>query len=386
VPIYIYATVLFIFSNTLWLGVGKIVINYSYNELYQIAVGVSIITYFHQNRDYYNLARITKWVLIFLFITAIMTIVSSIIDPLYARNITQLSTFGEKEQEIVLAFKRLGGGTYSTATVFMCMFPILVYYIKNPNIFSSSKVIIIFGVILFLALLGMQIVANVVIAGVFLVIAILGVKKIKYSIITVGILFMLLSIVPKQKYADISFYGANKLSNYKEISFKLNDIAEFIQNDGILDKKSRNATTARAIRYPKLLEVLKENPFWGVYSSFDIQKTSYNFGFAHLFWMNKLVTTGILLSLSYLYILFFFFRKTLFKFSLEYKFYFIIAATAILSYGFFKVIAGRETWYTFFIILPGMYYLPLLKKEKKKDSDKKIKALISSYRTKTSPG
>jgi len=75
-----------------------------------------------------------------LFITAIMTIFSSAIDPLYARNLTRLSAVtDESEREAILSFKRYGGGTYSTAAAFMCLFPYLFTINKNIKISPFLK-------------------------------------------------------------------------------------------------------------------------------------------------------------------------------------------------------------------------------------------------------
>ena len=43
-------------------------------EYYQIAVGCSIITYFHVSKDYLSLAKLVRWVLIFITITSALTI------------------------------------------------------------------------------------------------------------------------------------------------------------------------------------------------------------------------------------------------------------------------------------------------------------------------
>jgi hypothetical protein len=82
---------------------------------------------------------------------------------------------------------------------------------------------------------------------------------------------------------------------------------------------------------------------------------------AHLHWMNKLTTNGIIGLIVFLLIPYNFIRNNLRLFDPTYKFYYILASLSILSYGLIKQLGGRDTWYAFFIILPGLYYLPLLK-------------------------
>jgi hypothetical protein len=77
--------------------------------------------------------------------------------------------------------------------------------------------------------------------------------------------------------------------------------------------------------------------------------------------MNKLTIIGIFGLLFFIFIPYNFIRNNLQHFNSTYKFYYILSSLSILTYGLMKNIVGRETWYTFFIILPGLYYLPLLK-------------------------
>lgn len=107
----------------------------------------------------------------------------------------------------------------------------------------------------------------------------------------------------------------------------------------------------------------------GVFFLTDDSANGYNGEGAHLYWMNKLTTTGIIGIILFIIIPFNFLKNTLRHFSLTYKFFYILASLSILCYGLMKVIAGRETWYAFFIIIPGLYYLPLLKRKSNKMED-----------------
>jgi hypothetical protein len=82
----------------------------------------------------------------------------------------------------------------------------------------------------------------------------------------------------------------------------------------------------------------------------------------HLHWMNKLTTTGVFLFIFFIMVIYNFIKINLKYFDSAYIFYYILASLSIVSYGLIKAISGRETWYALFIILPGIYYLPMLKK------------------------
>jgi hypothetical protein len=362
--VLIYGFFLFVALETIWNNIDDWNYRRLLFEFYEIAIGVSVITYFQQTRDFLSLAKITKWTMVFLFITAIMTLISALIDPMYARNITAISSvLNESEREAVLSFQVYGGGTYSTAATFMCLFPVLIYYFKNIKISLLSKPqIIVLAVIFFLALLGMQIFGNVLIAFIFSLIALVGLKKLKLSILVIALLFSILLILPKEIYVKSLISIGNNFKEDSDLNYKFNDLATFVETGANL-KDNSTGVGGRAERYPMLKDAFMRSPLLGCYFFSDKNGNNYNLEGAHLYWMNKLTITGILGLLLFFFIPYNFIKNNIRQFDTRYKLYYLLAALSIISYGFIKAVGGRETWYSFFIILPGLYYLPLLKKK-----------------------
>jgi hypothetical protein len=110
------------------------------------------------------------------------------------------------------------------------------------------------------------------------------------------------------------------------------------------------------------MEAFVRSPVLGCYFNSSEFINGYELDGAHLHWMNKLTVTGIIGFVIFIFIPIFFIKNNLHYFNSQYKFYYLLASLSILCYGLFKTIAGRDTWYAFFIILPGLYYLPLLRK------------------------
>lgn len=373
-----YGLFLFLATETIWNNIDDWNYKMLFNEFYQISIGISVFTYFSQSRDYLSLAKITRWSLIFLFITAIMSIISSIIDPLYARNLTGLAAVtNESEIEAILSVNRYGGGTYSTDTAFMCLFPVLIYYYKNIRVsIISKKQTIIISVIFFLALLGMQILGNILIAVVFFIIALLGIRKIKQSVLAIVLFLFIVMIIPKNVYVNALVSVGNYFEKGSELNFKFKDLALFIET-GSDTNENTTGTSERVARYPMLMETFTKSPLLGCYFLSDETGNGYNLEGGHLYWMNKLTTTGIMGLIFFLSILFNFIKRNIRYFDSSFKFNYYLSSLAILSYGIIKVIAGREAWYTFFIILPGLYFLPLLKKSSIKTNVSGNEILIS---------
>ena len=110
-----------------------------------------------------------------------------------------------------------------------------------------------------------------------------------------------------------------------------------------------NAISGRYARYPLLMQSFLSNPIWG--------GKEWN---GHLFWMNKLAVYGLLGTLPFIYIIYYY-VKNIKYFDDEFSFYFLLSIFSIIGLGLMKALMGRELWYTFFIILPGFYYLQYLK-------------------------
>ena len=361
----VYGLFLLMMLNNFWINMDAWNTSMLIKEYYQIAIGISVITYFQQTKEYISLAKITKWSLIFILITAVMSIVTSVIDPLYARNMIAASIItSESELERVMSFRRYGGGGYGTAIAFMSLMPLLIYYFRNICLVNIKKTnLVIFGLILFIALIAIQIFTNVLIAFFVTVLSLIIVQNRKITIVIAGIILLLLALIPKNIYINGLYNISNCFSKGSEMNYKLDDIALFLETGASIYDPA-TAMGSRANRYPMLLESFQKSPVLGCYFLSSASGNGYQEQGAHLHWMNKLTTTGIIGLLFFLAIPFFHLKQQLKLFSKEYGFYFLLASLTILIYGLFKTITGRDAWYAFFIILPGMYCLPLLKKNK----------------------
>lgn len=364
--IWIYGIFLFFMITFIWSSADPWNQNALINEFYQIAVGASIISYFRTSGDYVGLAKITKWSIVFLMITGIMTIISSSIDPMYARNIIGLATeINQVEIDRILSFRKYGGGTYATAIAVMTLVPSLTYLFKyKSQDFYSKKMITAAYVIFLLALLGMQLFANIIVGFAVMVVAFLGVKRLNRSLLLVGIMLIILAVIPRETYVNVLKSTANLFDKGSELRFKFNDMAEFINEDMSLETQN-SGTAKRVQRYPMLFNAFIKEPFWGVFYNAEGTSSGYQGVGGHLYWMNKLTTTGLIGFIIFLLIPIQQIKSSYRFFDETYRFYYFLAFFATFSYGLLKALAGRDPWYIFFVILPGIYYLPLLNKKNK---------------------
>lgn len=343
---------LLVFGNFVWVYKDDWTNKLILGEFYVYVIAFSIYAYFKTSQDFKGLAILVKWTAIFIGITAILTIYSSIIDPMYARKITSGSF------EDLGDLMKFGGGTYGYASVLVCIFPIMIYYYRNNTacVFSKKK-ILIFGVLCFVALIRMQIFANIILSAFIIIFALAGSKYITRSIYISVFLVSIILIIPKETYANVLISLSGNFQKNTEIYYKLNDLSNYILYSDI---KSTSAAE-RVDRYPMLWEAFKDSPFLGHYSKpiySDIGEG------AHLSWMYRLSSFGVFDFIFYVILYYRFIVITVREMDEKIRFYYLLSVLSIILLGLLKTLGGRETGYVYFVFLYGSYYLPLLKKYK----------------------
>lgn len=364
-----YGAVIVIGLNTFWKTMDEWNKSMIYNEFYQISVGLTVFIYYKHSKDYAGLAHISKWGVIFLIITAVMTIVSSIIDPLYARKIVGLaSVSSESLREELLEIKKLGGGGYGTSIAFMSLVPIIIGVFKHPTEIKINRMILLGILFLFIsALLGIQLFANILLALLFFILAFFSIQRFKKAFTIAIIVFAALAFVPNDFYYRALLGTSNLFSDDSNVSYKLRDLAIYT---GTNSEWGDNSTGigSRANRYSQLAGSFFQSPLMGSYFLNDNNakgylQNSFYYGSGiiqiegtHIHWMNKLTVTGIVGFLFFFLIIFRFIKIINAEMRSSFKYYCVLALFSILSYGLIKTIAGRDAWYSFFIIIPGLYF------------------------------
>lgn len=354
VYVFFYWVILvFFLFNTVWIDIDDWNKRLASLEMLMFLVPISLYTYFLITREYESLAWLMKWTLIFIGITAIMTIYSTTIDPAYARNLTG----GLFEETELKAFRKLGGGEYGFAGALLCLFPMIIYYYRNSSKIPFSKLqIFSFGILCFIAVVRMQIFANIILSVIVIIFALSGTKNIRKSLAYVFILVILLAAIPKHIFSNLLFGASTYFRQDSDIYFKLNDLGTFIE----LGQTVTTSSGGRVDRYPLLWDGFKEDPLLGFFHSGSGMDISSG---AHLYWMNKLTVYGILGFIPFVLIFYFYIRRTIRQFDNEFSFYFSLSVFAAIGLGLMKSLMGQEFWAMFFFVLPSLYYLPLLKKK-----------------------
>lgn len=338
-----------------------------WNDFYMMAVAVSIFCYFDVNKDYKGLAKISKFAVVLIAFTAVMTILVAMTDPYYSRTISateemKLEMLSSAELASLRRLQRFGAGARGDGFGFMILIPMAIYYLKtNLKLNFSKKWLWVLIVVCLFALLQMQF-ATLLLFGIAL--AAMALVPIKRRVITLSVITIIALIfinIPPITFANLFYDIASSLGNEENaLATRMNAIGEYIEyGGGVIE---HNAVSGRLdLRYVTSLQAFFDNPFFGRY--FLTNLPMMDGGEEHLFIMNKLVTIGVI-GFSFWFAVFYsFIKKQLSTLNKQYQYYFLVAIVGILAYGLFKVVIARQAWPLVFVVIPGFYYLPLLNKK-----------------------
>lgn len=342
-----------------WTYLDPWAIRQMWNDYYGISIGLLIITYFQETRDFKGLAVIAKYTLIFIVITALLTIITSFI----MNSTSRAKLFGDSPEaiETQMLFAKYGSGSYASCIVFMSIISLLVYYLKNSRLFIiNSKWLILVCLILLLGgVLRLQLFTNLIFAILVLLLSIVDLNNRKVLIITLLCILTIFIIIPRSLYIS-ALNGLSSLFSgiLDGVSFKFKEFAIYFENGPDLLNETNNAVANRSARFPILYEGFIKYPIFGCSVS-HISKQIYEQQTGHLYWMFKLSMMGIVNLIFYLSIFYLFIKQQRKFMNKEYFYYFLISVLSVLLYGILKVTGGREAWYFLFVVAPALYWLPL---------------------------
>jgi hypothetical protein len=347
---------LVILKKAIWTYIDPWSYKQMYTEFYETIVAVSLLIVFYNgtfSKEFFGKAA--KYALFIITITAIMSLISSIIDPMYARNMGS----GQYDFESFSRFKRLGGGRYGFSQVLVLTLPSIVYLLKKEVLHKYVAYFLLF--LYLLTLIRMQIFANVLVGFLSTILSFVGRKTFKKSFFYMIVVIIIFMLIPASTYGRLLTRASNLFDPGSNIYYKLNDMAYFVYNPEVEDSSSGTGT--RLSRYSLLWPIVKENFFTG---GLSIPSDRYWSAGAHLYWMYKLAAYGIIGLFMYVFIHYYYIKMSIKFFDESYKFYFLLSVFSIVILGLMKNLAGRNLWVAYFMLLHGYYYIPLIPPKRRK--------------------
>jgi len=325
-------------------------------EFYYLFVTTAVLFYYLSRGSFSSFGWLSKWAFIFIIISLILTNIALYLDPYIVRDSASSGDFSSYQRAI---FSYTGAMGYGYLQAIITLIPILIYYIKRKiRMVFSTKVLIVILLVIIITEIRAQVFANILVTFLILTLALFGLKNWKASFFSLIFVIGLFLITP------ISFFTSslNSISllfdSDSEIYYKLTDLSVFIENPDI---DTSTGVGARTERYPLLYRALIANPFFG--------NTSYNSSLnielgGHLYWMNRLALWGIFGFLFFIYVLYKIFSNIIPLFNHDFQFYYFISILSVIFLGLIKAVGGIHMWLMLIVIIPGMYFYPLIDKKR----------------------
>lgn len=347
-----------VLQYTLWWHMNDWDREHLLNEFYGIVVFTAIFFHYHIKHDYIGFAKLSIWAFVFVIITAITTNIALHFDPLIVRTSFAASRFTPFQE---MLFKRTGAGGFGYVQAFVCLMPIIIYHIKvRKKLVFPWKILVLVFLLLFVTLVRTQVFGNILVALLVITFSFIGTKNFNRSLFLILISFIIMITIPASVYSDLLIKISAFFDSGSNIHYKLNDFAFFIRHP---EFGGDTGTGYRAERYILLFDALKAAPFFGdssYKSPFIYNVTVGN----HLYWMNKLTIWGIFGFMFFLIVIFNLYKKIRSVFDDQFGFYYFLSCLSLVLMGLMKNIAGREPFLMLIVIIPGLYFLPLLEKKK----------------------
>jgi len=202
----------------------------------------------------------------------------------------------------------------------------------------------------------MQIFGNIILSVLVLVFSLFGRKDLKKSFFVLVLSLIIIIAIPEKYKANFMGQLSGLFVTESVNKEKISDLAEYLYFE---DEKTMTGSRI-------LWEAFKNHPFNGHF----IEESDYKIGEgAHIYFMYRLTAFGIFNFILFIIIFIKHIRYNIKIFSEGFSFYFLLSALSIIVLGLMKNLAGRELWYMYFFILPGLYYLPVLIRGKYNNSN-----------------
>lgn len=348
---------LFFFQKTIWIHMDSWNISLLNEEFYTISVFLLMLHYYWSQNKIWKLAFISRWLFIFIVITIVLTHFALFINGNIVRD--SANSFSNNPEVLVIA-ERFGTAGYGYAQSFVILIPILVYFIKQKQNIWFFNYKMIFGVLVLLVvlLLRANVFANILVGVSVLIISFIGPKRSRMSFLSISVISIFMISIPSVIYSDF-IISLSKYFSPNSITYeKLLDFAAFIEFPE-LDAETQAAS--RVARYPLLIDAFIHSPLLG----YAFKNNTLNIGVGgHLYWMNKLTTTGIIGFLYFTSMIYLIFKKAHSAFDNKFKYYYILSIISFICLGLTKNIAGREPWLMLILIIPGLFFLQKIENEK----------------------
>jgi|GEM_PF-3394640 len=306
-------------------------------------LSILMLLYFKVSGDYRGLSIVSKVAILFIFITAITSIVGLTLFPDAVRELTS-STAGANLDE----YGRLGIPSYSYWASMVYLFPIFYYYLRlnGWKIYKKAFLLVLITLVL-LALFKAQITTAMMLALFSFIFSIFNFSNLKLAALVIAGLLVLVLFVFNEQIADLFYFvAANVESNL--LNSRLMDVGKVFElRDFDPNSGETYFSQERLSRVFLSFESFGLNPIFG----------GGELG-GHSTWVDKLGLFGLMGTIPWLIIYRHQFKTNFRMFNDYYAACYSLAIGSNLILGLLTTTANSvHSSFVIFFIIPSLYYL-----------------------------
>lgn len=312
------------------------------SELMPILIATLFFAYFIITNDYKNLIIIIRFLLVFIFITAITSIIGLTFFPDAARGLAG-PLAQNQEFELIRLYQRIGIAGYDFYYGLAFSMPVFIFLVKKHWDEKIKRYILLLFILTILyAIIKSQLTTSFLFSLLAIAFSVFGGKSIKKSFLYLIITLIIIIFIPTQFYAD-TIRSISTIVPGETLQGRLKDLSITIENLDQDIKQQETHVSKRAERIPYLLNNFKQSPIIGGGKSTG-----------HNFWLDRLSLFGIIGFIPWIILLNSIIKQRIRKIRKEYVYYFLLSITLLIAIGFLKNSGGKILYLLVFFMVPSI--------------------------------
>ncbi len=358
--IYIYIGIYFLGTVTFWsdlkIGFGD---DISISHIVKIAIGISqpflMYLYFINSEDRIGFSKLSLISLVFIFISATISLISLHMFPGASRSLAQ----GSASLNFMLheMYQKIGIVSYTFYSALAFLMPAIAFLIKNTSRNIYKTFYIIAFIISAYSLIKAEHTTIMIFAFALFLLGFITPKN-RRAANTIILFFIVLVFIFSNYLANLLHWIGNILSDDQngKIALRLDDLAKAIDTKDFDPETGQTYLAGERIsRSVYSWKSFIQNPLIGSGTSGG-----------HAYWLDILGKFGLLGILPWIIIFRQFIKRNHLLLNKSVLFLFNMSFIGLLLFGLIKNLGGIELWMALFFVLPGIYLVYNSSKSSKK--------------------
>lgn len=354
-PLYLLGFILFIGGATIWVerDINFLAIHnprFIMGEILSPFLAILIYLYFIKSNNTKGLAKLAVVSVVFIFITAITSIVGLQDNPKAVREMAASAGAALRAD-----YTAMGIANYNFFGGIIYLFPVAMFFFrksnKNKTWLATSSVILI---VVFYSLVKAQFTTALALALFFFLLSFFVTKRVSKSLFVIAAIGLVIFAYLNTYVADVLYWLSTKTDNTTVVYGRLIDLGDmFLYMEYGPESGDSYFARARAPLSYIALKSFLSNPLIG---------GGEHMGHAH--WLDRMATFGIIGFFPYVLFIYRQYKLNMQIIRDDFKSFYVLALMSYVALGILTTTSGSlVSSYVIFLIIPGLSFVELQKQK-----------------------